>query len=129
MAHKHKKVKIGFDYVHALVDDYSRLAYAEVLPDEMGSTAAQFLTRAAGYFAAAGIPHLERVLSDNAFAYRRSAAFKAAVAALGAEQRFIKPQCPWTNGKVERFNRTLQSEWAYRQPFLSGDDRTQALAT
>jgi transposase InsO family protein len=128
VAHRHKNVKIGFDYVHALVDDYSRLAYAEVLPDEKGTTAAQFLTRAAAYFTAAGIPRIERVLSDNAFAYRNSAAFQDAVAAIGAEQRFIKPHCPWTNGKVERFNRTLQTEWAYRQPFLSGHHRTAALA-
>jgi transposase InsO family protein len=128
VAHKHKKTKIGFDYVHALVDDYSRLAYAEVLPDEKGVTAAGFLTRAADYFAAAGITHIERVLSDNAFAYRHSTAFKDAVAALGAEQRFIKPHCPWTNGKVERLNRTLQTEWAYRQPFTTNTARTEALA-
>jgi transposase InsO family protein len=118
---------IGYDYVHALVDDYTRLAYAEVLPDERGETAAGFLIRAAGYFAAAGIPTIERVLSDNAMAYRRSTAFQAAVAALGAEQRFIKPHCPWTNGKVERFNRTLQTEWAYRRPYATNTARTQAL--
>ncbi len=128
VAHKHKKTKIGFDYVHALVDDYSRLAYAEVLPDEKGVTAAGFLTRAADYFAAAGITHIERVLSDNAFAYRHSTPFKDVVAALGAEQRFIKPHCPWTNGKVERLNRTLQTEWAYRQPFTTNTARTEALA-
>jgi transposase InsO family protein len=119
---------IGYDFVHALVDDYTRLAYAEVLPDEKGATAAGFLTRAAAYFAAAGITDIERVLSDNAFAYRRSTAFKDAVAALGAEQRFIKPHCPWTNGKVERFNRTLQTEWAYRRPFASNNARSDALA-
>ena len=119
---------IGYDYVHALVDDYTRLAYAEVLPDEKGATAAGFLTRAATYFAAAGITRIERVLSDNAFAYRHSTAFRDAVAALGAEQRFIKPHCPWTNGKVERLNRTLQIEWAYRQPFTSNTARTDALA-
>ena len=124
----HKRARIGYDYVHALVDDYTRLAYAEVLGDEKGATAAGFLTRAADYFAAAGITRIERVLSDNAFAYRHSAAFKDAVAALGAEQRFIKPHCPWTNGKVERLNRTLQTEWAYRQPFTSNTARTEALA-
>jgi transposase-like protein len=126
--HKHKKARIGFDYVHALVDDHTRLAYAEVLPDEKGATAAAFLIRAAGYFAAHGIKDIERVLSDNAMAYRRSTAFKDAVAAIGAQQRFIKPQCPWTNGKVERFNRTLQTEWAYRQPFTSNGERADALA-
>jgi transposase InsO family protein len=120
---------IGYDYVHALVDDHSRLGYAEALPDEKGSTAAAFLLRAAAYFAAHGIDHIERVLSDNALAYRRSTAFRDAVAALGAEQRFIRPHCPWTNGKVERFNRTLQIEWAYRRRYDSNSERAAALDT
>ena len=128
VAHKHKKTKIGFDYVHAAVDDHSRLVYAEILPDEKGATAAGFLLRAAEYFVAHGIARIERVLTDNAFAYRHSADFKAAVDALGAEQRFIKPHCPWTNGKVERFNRTLATEWAYRQVFTSNNQRHAALA-
>lgn len=119
---------IGFDYVHAAVDDHIRLAYAEIHPDEKGATAAGFLTRAAAHFAGHGITRIDRVISDNAFAYRRSTAFKAAVAELGAEQRFIKPHCPWTNGKVERFNRTLATEWAYRKPFTSNQARTDALA-
>jgi transposase InsO family protein len=126
--HKHKKVLIGFDYVHSAVDDHSRFAYSEIHPDERADTCAGFLTRAAMAFAAAGITRIQRVITDNAFAYRRSSAFKAAIASLGAEQRFIKPHCPWTNGKVERFNRTLQTEWAYRQPFTSNQDRTAALA-
>jgi transposase InsO family protein len=127
VAHKHKKQKIGFDYVHAAVDDHSRLAYAEVLPDEKGATAAGFLLRAAEHFAAHGIPRIERVITDNAFAYRNSTAFKDAVTALGAQQRFIKPHCPWTNGKVERFNRTLATEWAYRQVFTSNAERAAAI--
>jgi transposase InsO family protein len=125
-----EKVKgrgIGYDYVHAAVDDHTRLAYAEILPDEKGATAAEFLTRAAAWFATAGIPNIERVITDNAFAYRHSTAFKAAVAAIGAEQRFIKPHCPWTNGKVERLNRTLQTEWAYRRPYTSNAQRAKAL--
>jgi hypothetical protein len=65
-----KKTRIGFDYVHALVDDHTRLAYAEVLPDEKGATAAAFLIRASRYFAAHGIKHIERVLSDNAIVLR-----------------------------------------------------------
>ncbi|MFI2490533.1 IS481 family transposase [Promicromonospora kroppenstedtii] len=122
------KKPIGFDYVHAAVDDHTRLAYAEIHPDEKGATAAGFLTRAAAYFATHGITRIERVISDNAFTYRRSTAFQAAVAALGARQKFIRPHCPWQNGKVERFNRTLATEWAYRQPFTSNQDRTDALA-
>ncbi|TFD68569.1 transposase [Cryobacterium gelidum] len=107
--------RIGYDYVHAVIDDRTRLAYVEVHPDEKGVTAAGGLLRAAAFFASCGIPKIERVLSDNAFAYRKSRVFKDAVTTLGAQQRFIKPHCPLTNGKVERFNRTLQAEWAYRQ--------------
>jgi len=123
-----RHARIGFDYVHAAVDDHSRLAYAEVLPDEKGATAAGFLTRAAAMFAAAGIPAIEGVITDNAFAYRHSTAFRQAVADLGARQKFIRPHCPWQNGKAERFNRTPATEWAYRQPYLTNTDRTAALS-
>ncbi|KQV08294.1 integrase [Leifsonia sp. Root112D2] len=119
--------RVGFDYVHGVIDDHTRLAYAEIHPDEKGTTAAGVLLRAAEFFASVGIPKIERVISDNAFAYRKSAAFKAAVAQLGAQQRFIKPHCPWTNGKIERLNRTLATEWAYRQPFTSNQERAAAL--
>jgi transposase InsO family protein len=117
---------IGFDYVHAAVDDHSRIAYAEVLGDERGVTAAGFLLRAAQYFAGHGIS-IREVITDNALAYRNSADFRAAVSTIGARQRFIKAHCPWQNGKVERFNRTLQVEWAYRQPFTSNRQRAAAL--
>ncbi|WP_434993093.1 IS481 family transposase [Arthrobacter sp. Ld5] len=119
---------IGYDFVHVAIDDHTRLGYAEVLPDEKGLTAAGFLTRAAAYLNTHGIDRIERVITDNAFAYRNSAAFKQAVADLGAVQRFIRPHCPWTNGKAERFNRTLQTEWAYRQVFTSSAHRQAALA-
>ena len=127
-ADKDKRQRIGFDYVHAVIDDHSRLAYAEIRDDEKGATAADVLIRAAEFFARNGIAQIERVLSDNAFAYRKSSAFKDAVASLGAEQRFIKAHCPWTNGKVERLNRTLAAEWAYRQIFTSNQARHDALA-
>ena len=126
--HKTGHKRIGFDYVHAVIDDHTRLAYIEIHADEKGATAAGVLLRAAEFFAKNGIPKIERVLSDNAFAYRKSVAFKEAVASLGAKQRFIKPHCPWTNGKVERLNRTLATEWAYSQVFTSNDERTAALA-
>lgn len=122
-----KRIRIGFDYVHTIIDDHSRLAYAEIHPDEKGVTAAGVLARAAQYFADHGIPKIHRVLSDNAFAYRRSTAFRKAVADLGAVQKFIKPHCPWTNGKVERLNRTLATEWAYRQKYTSNQHRAEAL--
>ena len=119
---------IGYDYVHSMVDDHSRLAYSEILPDEKGPTWAAFLVRAAGYFAGHGITRIERLITDNHLSYRRSHAMRAAVAALSARHLFIKPHCPWQNGKAERYNRTLQAEWAYRQIFLSNTDRTTALA-
>ena len=122
---RHRNVKIGFDYVHSLVDDHSRLAYSEVLGDEKGPTCAAFLERAIDYFAAHGIPRIERLITDNAWAYRWS--LREVCVAHGIRQKFIKPHCPWQNGKVERFNRTLQTEWAYRQPFTSNQQRTEAL--
>jgi transposase InsO family protein len=121
-----KKARIGYDYVHSLVDDHSRLAYSEILPDEKGVTCAGFLTRAAAYFAEHGITRIERVMTDNAWAYQHS--IGGVVAALGATQKFIKPHCPWQNGKAERFNRTLATEWAYRHLFTSNDERAAALA-
>lgn len=120
------KKPIGFDYVHSLVDDHSRLAYSEILPDEKGPTCAAFLARAAAYFAAHGITRIERIMTDNAWAYRYS--LRAVAADLGAKQVFIKPHCPWQNGKVERLNRTLQTEWAYRQVFTTNAERAAALA-
>jgi transposase InsO family protein len=123
-----RKARIGYDYVHSLVDDHSRLAYSEILPDEKGPTCGKFLRRAAAYFAEHGITRIERVITDNHFSYRRSNDVAAAIADLGATHKFIRPHCPWQNGKVERFNRTLQVEWAYREVFLSNDDRCAALA-
>jgi transposase InsO family protein len=121
-----KKARIGFDYVHSVVDDHSRLAYSEILPDEKGITCTAFLQRAADYFATYGISQIERIMTDNAWAYRKS--LREITAALGARQVFIRPHCPWQNGKVERYNRTLQSEWAYREVFTTNDARCAALA-
>ncbi len=123
-----KRAKIGYDYVHSLVDDHSRLAYSEILPDEKGDTCGDFLARAAIYFATHGIATIERVITDNHFSYRLSARVAKVIENLGATHKFIRPHCPWQNGKVERFNRTLATEWAYRQVFTSNDERTAALA-
>lgn len=118
---------LGYDYIHAAVDDHSRMAYAEVLPDEQGPTCAAFLLRASDFFAGHGIT-VREVISDNALNYIRSTDFQNAITAIGARHLTIKPHCPWQNGKVERFNRTLQIEWAYRQVFLSNTERSAALA-
>lgn len=123
-----QRARIGFDYVHSLVDDHSRLAYSEILPDEKGRTCAGFLTRAATYFATFGITRIERVMTDNHLSYKRSHEVAKVMTALDAKHVFIRPHCPWQNGKVERYNRTLQVEWAYRQVFLANAERTAALA-
>jgi transposase InsO family protein len=121
-----KRTSVGYDYVHSLIDDHSRLAYSEVLTDEKGTTCAAFLDRALAYFAGHGIDRVERLMTDNAWAYRHS--LRQVCAEHGLRQKFIKPHCPWQNGKAERYNRTLATEWAYRQVWLSNDDRTNALA-
>lgn len=120
------KTGVGYDYIHSLIDDHSRLAYSEILPDEKGPTCAAFLARGIAYFAAHGITRIERLLTDNAWAYRYS--LRDLCADLGITQKFIRPHCPWQNGKVERLNRTLATEWAYRQPFTTNQQRTDALA-
>ena len=87
-----RATRVGYDYVHSRVDDHSRLAYSEVLTDERGTTCAAFLARAAAYFAGHGLPRIERVMTDNAWAYQHS--IKGVCASIGARQKFIKPHCP-----------------------------------
>ncbi len=94
--HRHKPVPIGFDYVHVAIDDHSRLAYVEVLPDERVNACAGFLIRAVAWFAARGVT-IARVLTDNALSYRRGAAWIAACTQLAIARRFIQPGHPWTN--------------------------------
>jgi transposase InsO family protein len=118
---------LGWDYVHVAVDDRSRIAYAEVLPDEKGLTCAAFLHRAATWLHEQHGVTVERVLTDNAKVYRFGLDWAAVCTALQIRRRFTKPRCPWTNGKAERFNRTLQTEWAYAHPWTSNQDRTAAL--
>jgi transposase InsO family protein len=90
--------KLGYDYVHSVVDDHSRLAYSEILPDEQGATCATFLARAIDYFAAHGITGIQRLMTDNAWAYRWS--LRQLCSTHGIQHKFIKPHCPWQNGKV-----------------------------
>ncbi len=116
----------GFDYVHSMVDDHSRYAYSEVLDDEQAPATAGFLERAIADFAARGI-QITAVMTDNAWSYTKSRRFAELLAATGARHVVIKAHCPWQNGKVERFNRTLQTDWAYRQVFTTNQERTAAL--
>jgi transposase InsO family protein len=119
---------IGYDYLHVAVDDHSRLAYIEALPDERDTTCAGFLHRAVTWFRERGVRVL-RVLTDNAKVYRIGQDWRAVCVALGIRRRFTKPGCPWTNGKAERLNRTLLTEFAYARPWLSNHDRLTTLDT
>jgi transposase InsO family protein len=117
---------IGWEYVHIAVDDATRLAYAEVLGDEKASTAVGFLRRALAFYAAHGIT-VERVLTDNGSAYR-SAIHSLACRALGLKHPRTRPYRPQTNGKAERFIRTLLAGWAYGAIDRSSRERTAALS-
>lgn len=121
------KAKIGYDYVHSVVDDHSRVAFTEIHADERADTTAGFFARAIEFFASYGIT-IERVMTDNAFNYRHGRRLRELLDEYGIRHKFIRPHCPWQNGKVERFNRTLATEWAYRQVFISNDERAAALA-
>jgi transposase InsO family protein len=120
-----KRLKIGFDYVHSAVDDHSRLAYSELLADEKGDTCGAFIARAITFFASRGIT-VREVMTDNHMSYKSSNGVRDALLDAGSRHVFIRPHCPWQNGKVERFNRTLQTEWAYRRVFTSNHARARA---
>ncbi|MFD3728939.1 IS481 family transposase [Streptomyces sp. NPDC058671] len=117
---------IGYSYIHSAVDDHSRLAYSEVLPDERQHTAIAFWQRANAFFQAHNIT-VERVLTDNGACYK-SKQFTQNLTAAGISHKKIRPYRPQTNGKAERFNRTLLDEWAYLKPYTSNTERTEALA-
>jgi len=117
---------IGWEYIHIAVDDATRLAYAEVLGDERASTAVAFLRRALAFYAAHGIT-VERLLTDNGSAYR-STIHALACRALGLKHLRTRPYRPQTNGKAERFIRTLLAGWAYGAIYRSSRERTAALS-
>ena len=122
-----KNHRVGYDYIHSVVDDHSRLAYSEIHADEKADSTAAFFARAIEFFAAHGIT-IERVMTDNAFSYRHGRRLRELLAEHSIRHKFIRAHCPWQNGKVERFNRTLATEWAYRRVFTSNDERSAALA-
>ncbi len=113
----------GYAYLHNAVDDHSRLAYTEILKDEKKETAAGFWERANAYFASLGIT-VRQVLTDNGACYR-SHAFRDALGA-AVKHRRTRPYRPQTNGKVERFNRTMLEEWAYARPYRTEAERVAA---
>lgn len=118
--------KRGYVYLHVAVDDHSRFAYAEALPDEKGPTTAGFIERAIAAFASVGVT-VRELLTDNGGNYRRSRLVAETVAALGLKHRFTRPYHPQTNGKAEAFNKTLQREWAYRRLYARESERLAAL--
>jgi transposase InsO family protein len=117
----------GYDYVHSAIDDRSRVAFSQVLPDESATTCARFLVEAASFFAEHGV-RIERVLTDNAKAYTESVVFAETAAGLGICRKRTRPYRPQTNGKVERFNKTLLDEWAYGRLYRSNAERRRAFA-
>jgi transposase InsO family protein len=117
--------RVGYDFIHAAVDDRSRLAYAEILADERKETASAFMTRALAFFSDRGVK-VERVLTDNGACYR-SRPFAQVLAEAGVGHRRTRPYRPQTNGKVERFNLTLKWEWAYSRPYETNASRTDEL--
>ena len=116
----------GYDYAHAIVDDYSRLGYAELLPDEKALTVTAFVERALAFFAERGI-EAKRVMTDNAFSYVRNRSLRELFAAHAIHHLRTKPYRPRTNGKVERFHQTMAREWAYGVRYRSHRHRAAAL--
>ena len=116
---------IGWEFVYVAVEDATRLAYVEVLADEKGQTAAGFLRRAVAFFARYGI-QVERILTDNGSAYI-STVHAIACRRLGIRHLRTRPRRPQTNGKAERFIRTMLAGWAYAAIYGSSHERTTAL--
>jgi transposase InsO family protein len=125
-SHAHKQLRSGYDFVHVAIDDASRVAFVQVHPDEQARTCARFIADALAHFAGLGAP-VQRVMTDNAWAYVHSRDLRELLAAADARHIRIRPRRPQTNGKVERFNRILLDEFAYARPYRSNQARLDAL--
>jgi transposase InsO family protein len=121
-----KRRKLGYDVVHAIVDDHSRLAYAEVLADAKAATVTGFLERGLAFFASHGIEP-KRLMTDNAWSYTLNRSLRELLTARAITHKRTRPHRPRTNGKVERFIQTLEREWAYGLTYASSEHRRQAL--
>ena len=124
-AKRDQSQKVGYTYLHSAVDDHSRLAYSEFCPDEKGNTCIRFLQRARAWFAEHGIM-IQAVMTDNGVGYK-SRVFADTLEAVDIDHLRIQPFRPQTNGKVERYQRTLTTEWAYATTWSSDQQRTDAL--
>jgi transposase InsO family protein len=118
--------RVGWEYVHSIVDDCSRLAYSEVLDDERAETVTAFVRRGLDWLPQHGIV-AERLLTDNAWAYTHNRSLRALLRARAIEHKTTRPHRPQTNGKVERYQQTMAREWAYGQRYRSSDARAAAL--
>src|SRR6266545_5704697 len=116
----------GWEYVHSIVDDCSRLAYSEIHPDEQAVTVAAFTRRALDWLLEQGVV-CERLMTDNAFSYTRNGSLSELLRRRAIRQIRTRPYTPRTNGKVERFHQTLMREWAYALEYASSDARREAL--
>ena len=123
---RRKSRGIGYAFIHSAIDAHSRLAYSEVHDNEQALTNLAFWRRAKAFFESYGIV-IERILTDNGACYRATV-FHAELVRAGIAHSFTKPYRPQTNGKAERYNRTLLNEWAYARPYRSEAARTRALA-
>ena len=118
--------RVGWEYCHSIVDDCSRLAYSEIHDDEKAATVTAFTRRALDFFLDHGIV-AERVMTDNAFAYIHNIGLRALLRARAIDHLRTRPYTPRTNGKVERYQQTLQREWAYAMEYASSDARRASL--
>lgn len=122
-----KRQRIGYEWVHSLVDDHSRYAYSELHRDERAATVAAFVARGLTHFAELGIEP-KRLMSDNAWTYRRNRSLRELLDRHAVRHIFIRPRRPQTNGKVERFQQTLKREWAPGHVYRTSNHRAQALS-
>jgi transposase InsO family protein len=122
---RERRMRIGYEWVHSLVDDNSRYAYSELHRDETAITVTGFVERGLAHFNRLGIEP-KRLLSDNAFVYRHNRSLRELLEQRGIRHRFIRPRRPQTNGKVERYQQTLKREWALGQIYRSSDHRATA---
>ena len=125
MENRGTKQRVGYEFAHSMVDDHTRVAYTEILDSQDATACAGFMLRASHWFATLGF-RIDRVMTDNAFVYR-SHSFQTTLDTIGATHKRIRPYRPQTNGKVERFHQTLLNGWAYKRPYLTNQDRRDAL--
>jgi transposase InsO family protein len=121
------RMRVGFEWVHSIVDDHSRYAFSELHRDERAATVSGFVKRGLAVFAAHGI-EVKRLMSDNAWTYTHNRALAELLAGRGIRHLLIPPHRPQVNGKVERYQQTLKREWALGQVYRSSDHRAQALS-